>query len=105
MELKYNSPELAGLSKKERNLLSQLSKAGKLVFSAEDVEGIADVGRARANLILSRLSSKGWLQRLLSGTYRIVPIESGSSDPIVEDSWALASELFNPCYLSGWSVG
>ncbi|MCB0368371.1 MAG: type IV toxin-antitoxin system AbiEi family antitoxin domain-containing protein [Bdellovibrionales bacterium] len=104
MELKYNNPELSGLSRKERDILTQLSKTGKLVFSANDIEDVANVGRARANLILSRLSSKGWLQRLLPGTYRIVPIESDSSDPVVEDSWALATELFNPCYISGWSA-
>jgi predicted transcriptional regulator of viral defense system len=60
--------------------------------------------RQAANLIISRLHKKGWLQRVRRGVYAIVPIESSSARPAVEHTWPLAMVLFAPCYVSGWSA-
>jgi predicted transcriptional regulator of viral defense system len=62
------------------------------------------IGVPHANKILSRLELKGWLQRTIRGTYILVPLASLSPETIPEDPWALAMELFSPCYISGFSA-
>ena len=81
-----------------------MTRSGKLVLRATDLEREFGYKRGAANLLLSRLCKKGWLQRLKSGTYRIVPLGSATSNPVPEDAWAIAAELFFPCYISGWSA-
>lgn len=102
MEIKYNRQ--AGIGESERHLIDTMTRVGKLILRAEDIEREFGYKRAVANLHLSRLCKKGWLQRLKSGVYRIIPLGSASSNPVPEDAWAIASELFSPCYISGWSA-
>lgn len=102
MELEYNKQ--AGLGERERRLIDEMTRSGRLVLRAEDLEQELGCKRAAANLLLSRLCKKGWLQRLKPGIYRIVPLGSASSNPVPEDSWAIAAALFSPCYISGWSA-
>jgi predicted transcriptional regulator of viral defense system len=103
MHLKYNS-EQAGISKTERHIIDTLTRLGKLIIRPIDLEKKLGYGRKQSNLILSRLCRKGWLQRLKAGVYRIVPIGSESASLIPEDAWAIAMELFSPCYISGWTA-
>ncbi len=62
------------------------------------------MGRAAANLLLSRLARKGWLRRFRRGVYAVVPLSSSSAAPPVESPLAVAMQLFTPCYISGWSA-
>jgi predicted transcriptional regulator of viral defense system len=88
----------------DKRVLDVLSRSGKPVIRAHDLEKILDLSRAASNLILSRLCNKGWIQRLYSGAYRIIPLGSDSTNPIPEDAWAIATELLSPCYVSGWTA-
>jgi len=101
--MKYNDKQ-AGIGQAERHVLIMLSGLGKPVVRANDLENNLGCSRAIANLTLSRLCKKGWVQRLRSGIYRIVPLGSESSNPVPEDAWAIAVELFSPCYISGWTA-
>jgi predicted transcriptional regulator of viral defense system len=38
------------------------------------------------------------------GAYVPVPIESASTDVALEDPWAVATAMFVPCYIGGWSA-
>jgi len=101
---KQGLSRLRGLGVQERRLLSDLVATEKPTISADDVVQRLDVNRTHANLMLSRLYKKGWLQRLRRGVYRPVPISSKTAEPIPEDPFAIATALFAPCYISGWSA-
>lgn len=75
-----------------------------VAIRAEDIQKIHPVSRKAANLLLSRLHQKGWLRRLKRGVYAVVPLESETTHPAIEDAWPLAMELFAPCYISGWTA-
>jgi predicted transcriptional regulator of viral defense system len=96
--------EQAGISKKERLLIDSAFVAGKTIIKMEDVMGILDISKQQSSLMLSRLTRKGWLQRLKAGIYLIVPLGSDSGNPIPEDAWAIAMEIFSPGYIGGWTA-
>lgn len=63
------------------------------------------VTRPVATRRLAALTKSGWLRRIKRGTYEILPIEAASSvSGSYEDPWVLASRLFQPCYIGGWSA-
>lgn len=101
MHLKYNK---AGIGVHERNVLDLLANSGRMVIRIKDLEEDFGYSKKQSSLILSRLSKKGWVQRLKAGVYKIVPIGSESANPVPEDSRAIAMEIFAPCYISGWSA-
>ncbi|RLJ09744.1 MAG: hypothetical protein DRP15_02615 [Candidatus Aenigmatarchaeota archaeon] len=95
---------VGGLSVRERNILSDFMRAGHTTIDVQDIITKFGLNRSLANKILSRLEKKGWLQRTKRGIYIFVPIDSITLDTIPEDPWALAMDLFKPCYISGWSA-
>ena len=99
-----NNLPLLGLSRKERELISDFSANEKIVVEADDVIKIRQCSRSTANQILSRLTQKGWLQRARHGAYSIVPLSSITATPMIEEVWPFAVRLFEPAYISGWSA-
>ena len=54
---------------------------------------------------LARLCRAGWVTRVAQGVYQLLPLEAASAqDTSVEDPWLLATVLFEPCYIAGWSA-
>jgi len=102
MQIKHNSMP-SGIGQEERRVLDTMAKLGRLVIHARDLEQQLGFTRKKANLMLSRLFKKSWLQRLKSGAYRAVP-SGADANSIPEDAWAIAMELFSPCYISGWTA-
>jgi len=96
--------KLAGLSKQERKIISHFSAIEQETIDLNDLIKVHPCEPDVANQILSRLYKKGWLQRLKRGVYSLVPISSSSSQPVVENAWTLAMDLFNPSFISGWSA-
>lgn len=95
---------LAGLSTQERQILGALVAAEATGVTVEDVLRAFPMPRSSANQIISRLQRKGWLNRVRRGVYAIVPLEAATTAPAIEHAWPLAMELFDPCYVSGWSA-
>lgn len=93
----------AGLSTRERRLLSHFASLEKDTLTVNDLIKLRDYKAGTANQILSRLSRKGWLQRLKRGVYSIVPLSSITAAPAIEKIWPLAVDLFKPAFISGWS--
>ncbi len=76
----------------------------KVVVRVADLMMVHPMSRKAANLVLSRLHRKGWLQRVKRGLYIPVSLAAASPNPAVEHAWPLAMELFAPCYISGWTA-
>lgn len=101
----YENPrDLAGLSTKERQIVSYFSANEKVTVKVEDIILIHTCKRETANQILRRLNKKGWLQRLKRGVYATVPLSSATPTPVVENGLVLAMDLFKPAFISGWSA-
>jgi len=96
---------LGGLSPKGRRAISALSRVAKSgVIDIGIAAQALDVDRLTAARLLSRLSSRGWLVRARRGTYVLVPIEAERREVVAEDSWVLASSIWSPCYIGGWTA-
>ena len=87
----------------ERRALSRLAARERPTVTADDLSTVIPA-RTAANLMLSRLARKGWLRRLRRGLYAVVPLSSESFQPAIENPFALAAQLFSPCYITGWSA-
>ncbi len=93
-----------GLSTRERIILSDFLRKGRVTIEGRDVANKFDLNRPLANKILLRLERKGWLQRSKRGVYIFVPLTSTTPETMPDDPWALAMELFKPCYISGFTA-
>ncbi|HYK05178.1 MAG TPA: type IV toxin-antitoxin system AbiEi family antitoxin domain-containing protein [Thermoanaerobaculia bacterium] len=82
--------------------LARGSHAG-LVTTERSAE-LLGVGASVASLTLGRLVRRGWLARVRRGLYLILPLEAGREATAIEDPWALARELYSPCYIGGWTA-
>ena len=95
---------LAGLSTQEREIISHFSSFESLVITADDIMELKSINRTNANQILRRLAFKGWLIRLKQGIYSIIPLSSTTNSPILEDILSLATILYKPAFISGWTA-
>ena len=87
-----------------RELLAGLSrKARGGVVALDDAAAAWGQSRREAAAGLARLTRAGWLSRLRRGIYYIPSLGSGSQ-PVADDPFVLASELFAPSYIGGWSA-
>ncbi len=96
--------EARGLSVRERAILGEFMRKRSVTLTSRALAKQFGMSRPLANKILLRLEHKGWLQRSRRGLYIFVPLSSLSAETMPEDPWALAMELFAPCYISGFSA-
>ncbi len=63
------------------------------------------LARNRTSASLAALARAGWVTRLRRGHYYILPLEAESASATThDDPWLVASHLFTPCYIGGWSA-
>jgi predicted transcriptional regulator of viral defense system len=96
--------QLEGIGKLDRERLSTVLRASKGSITVELAADALNATRADAAKMLSRWCKKGWLSRVKRGLYIPVPLESRSADVPLEDPWAIAVQLYSPCYVGGWSA-
>jgi predicted transcriptional regulator of viral defense system len=54
--------------------------------------------------LLAHWASRGWLSRIRRGMYITVPLDAVNPGEWRKDPWIIASTLFSPCYIGGWSA-
>lgn len=74
------------------------------IFTVADAAISLGVSNVEAAKILARWSIQGWLTRIRRGLYAVVPIEAEDTQQSLDDEWMLATKLFAPCYIGGWSA-
>ena len=94
----------SGLSTRESRLLSQLAGAGHQIISIDDIETTLEVSPNTAREIASRLAEKGWLDRLLSGTYLIIPLSAGEESMYTAHEYLIANHVAEPMYIGYYSA-
>ncbi len=90
-----------GLGTSERQSLARLWRSSKSTVTPKQAAKIWQLTPSQAAKRLARLNKKGWLERISQGVYILVPIESLTSDVVPEEPFAIATEMFPPCYIGG----
>ena len=93
-----------GLSASSRSQLSRLLRDNPPIVTPGGAAAVLDLTQAIAARKLAAWARAGWLVRLRRGAYVPVPIESESPDIALDDPWAVAAAMFEPCYIGGWSA-
>ena len=93
-----------GLSAASRSQLSRLLRDNPSVVTPSEAAAVLGLTPALAARRLAAWSRAGWLARIRRGAYVPVPIESESPDIALDDPWAVAAVMFEPCYIGGWSA-
>lgn len=93
-----------GLSTRESRLLSHLAAEGHQIISIDDVEATLEVAPNTAREIASRLTEKGWLDRLLPGRYLIIPLAAGEEAVYTTHEYLIASHVAEPMYIGYYSA-
>lgn len=104
MRTKDTISNLAGLGSSTRSRLAQLTRAAQGPIDVDLATKVWKLNRSEAAQALARLAALGWLSRVRRGIYLPLPIDAASTASVVEDTWVMASKLFEPCYIGGWSA-
>jgi predicted transcriptional regulator of viral defense system len=100
-----NDGDLAGIGKLSRQRLSEvLRQVRGGCITPKKVAGFLRVPPNQARAFLASWAAKGWLYRVHQGVYIPVDIAATSPDQALIDPWIIATELFGPCYIGGWSA-
>ena len=95
----------AGISGKNRGLLTRLHRAFPAPFTVREAAGALDFGIPQTRRFLAYLAERGWLVRVHPGLYATVSLQAEKPAEWREDPWVVAAKLFGPdCYLGGWTA-
>ena len=95
---------LAGVSGRRRKQLATLHRAFKAPFDASEASTVLEIDLGKTRRLLASLAENGWLTRVRKGWYISVPLEVMEPDKWREDPWVVASVLFSPSCIGGWSA-
>jgi len=93
-----------GLSTRESRLLARLAGTGHQIISVDDIETTLEVSPNTAREIASRLTEKGWLDRLFPGTYLIIPLTAGEEAVYTTHEYLIAAHVAEPMYIGYYSA-
>jgi predicted transcriptional regulator of viral defense system len=95
---------IGGIKSTTRSKLVEVLRKVKPVFTAGEVAEILSIAGPAAAKLLARWVEQGWLIRVRRGSYMAVPPEARSPDEVSENPLIVASRVFDPCYLGGWTA-
>jgi len=93
-----------GISEKNRRLLSILYRETSKPFTPKEASKLLSLTIDRTRRFLVYLVDMEWLARVRRGLYTTVPMDAAVPSKWREDPWVIASVLFSPCYIGGWSA-
>ncbi|MCG8333669.1 MAG: type IV toxin-antitoxin system AbiEi family antitoxin domain-containing protein [Proteobacteria bacterium] len=96
--------DLAGIGKLGRARLSKVLEGNPGTISAKDIAELLGLTSTEANRVLSRWCANGWLYRVKRGVYIPIPIDSTSSEILIEEPFVIAHSLYHPGYVAGFSA-
>lgn len=99
-----NEFDLGGIGKLSRKRLSEVIRDCKGCIKTADVSDCLQITKAKARSLLALWSKSGWLQRIRPGLYLPVELAAKSSSDVIVDPWVVATQLYPPCYIGGWSA-
>lgn len=95
---------LAGIEKKTRRQLAEVLRKSRGTVTVQEASAILALSRLETAKLMARWAKQGWLTRLRRGLYAPVALEARTADSTIEDPWVIATRVFEPCYVGGWSA-
>ena len=96
--------EPAGIKKKNRSYIDLINRAFNGPFTINEAAEILHFKYKKTKRFLAYLASRGWLVRVKNGYYKTVPLGTISPFSLTEEPWVLASKVYAPCYIGGFSA-
>ena len=93
-----------GLGSRSREKLAAVLRDTQGTISPSQAARALKLSKPRAAQLLAFWASRGWLSRVQRGLYVPIRLESKTSEGPLEDPWVVATALFSPCYIGGWSA-
>lgn len=93
-----------GISRENRAFIAALNRSLPGPFTPTDAAKVTEMDRSQAARLLQHLARQGWVSRLQRGLYVNVPLEATDAKTWSADPWAIASRLFAPGYVGGWTA-
>lgn len=82
-----------------------LTSRGRTLVTVDDAVTRLDVAPAEAAKMMARWAEQGWLRRVRRGLYIAVPVDAVRPARWSEDPLVLATAVWDPCYVTGWTAG
>lgn len=93
-----------GISERNRRILTSLHRGTSGPFTPREAADLLALDIGRAWRFLAYLADKGWLTRIRRGLYSTVPLEATDPAAWRADPWVVASKVFAPFYIGGWTA-
>lgn len=93
-----------GISERNRKMLTRLHRGASGPFTPEYAANLLAMDIRRARRFLAYLAARGWLVRVRRGLYTPVPLDAIEPGAWREDPWVVASKVFSPSYIGGWTA-
>ena len=93
-----------GLGSRSREKLAAILRDTQGTISPSQAARVLRLSKTRAAQLLAFWASRGWLSRVQRGLYVPIRLESKTSEGPLEDPWVVATALYSPCYIGGWSA-
>lgn len=93
-----------GIEKKNREYLDRINSNFNGPFTINEAAETLGFEYKKTKRFAAYLAERGWLVRVKNGYYKTVPL--GTMDPfsLKEEPWVLASKVYEPCYIGGFSA-
>lgn len=94
------------MSDSDRRVIAKLAREARGgLISVKDAADALGLDRTETAKKLAALARRDWIERAKRGLYLIRPLEvSPDQRTVAEDPWIVADEVFEPCYIGGWSA-
>lgn len=96
--------ELSGIGKSYRNKLSKVLENNPGVITPKLVSEILGISIQESGRLLSRWNKNGWLQRIKRGTYVPIPLDSTTSEVVIDEPFRIVDSIYAPGYIAGFSA-
>ena len=83
-------------------MLDELARNGN-IFTVDDARKISGVSNEVLWVMLSRMESGGWIERIEKGKYMIIPLGAEKGKYTLHE-FVIASLLVDPCCIAYWSA-
>jgi predicted transcriptional regulator of viral defense system len=99
-----SSSNQRGISQLNRKRLLLLHRDLQGPFTVDAAMHRWDTDRSETQRLLAHLTAQGWLVRVTRGIYATVPLDASQPDRWLLEPWVVATKVFAPCYIGGWSA-
>jgi predicted transcriptional regulator of viral defense system len=95
---------IRGISERNRKLLTTIHRGTTGPFTPQEAANLLHLDIHKARKFLAYLADKGWLTHVRRGLYCTVSLDVVEPASWKEDSWIIASKVFPPFFIGGWTA-